>query len=442
MTEQAPQIPGTSSTLEQLSTRTNRTHRLLLKGEARDLPVFTIPVKYLFFNIENGRYADRMIRIRAENPGVSIDPRIPKWRSTIGDMLLAKGTKKDERDKAASERLKKDMEEKHIQLTPGIVSADGGVLDGNRRLAVIMDLGWEHFDGVILPPDTSAEDKWRIEAGIQMGRPLVHAYSPVNELLKIREGLDLFRRLKKAGQDPAPGKAPEELVAETLYGVDPDDVKESIDRIELIDLYLEFIGKPGRYDLVGTRAERFKEALKIVKAAENQAMDPEDKAKLKGYLFQQILEENLENWDLRKIYQAIGGDRSARGRRPGPLPKSNKMLFQGLPDVEKVQALAKEAAAVRDTDGTSGPPVAITPEAENAIKDLNTFGTELVRHVDEEKRGNEPLRLLKDIQGSLRDIADDKVKMLSTDNRESAQRALVEIKKSVEELLTLFGPNS
>ncbi len=339
--------------LEKLSKPTNRTSRVVLRGKPMDLPVYEIPIKYLYFNIENGRYADRMIKLRADNPGVNIDPRQPRWRDEIKNMLL--GTSKHvipgSGDKPAAERLKEDIETR-TQLVPGLVGRDGGTLDGNRRLAVLIELGREYFDGVILPEDTSQEDKWRLEAGLQLGKPMIHDYSPVNELLKVREGLEIFKSLKKEGHDPAPNKSPEELVAEAIYGRDVKEIKEWLARIELMDQYLEFLDKKGRYYLISDRSERFLEAVKLVEAAKQQGWSPLDMKNLKAWLFHQIQERNIDNWELREIYKTIGGDPTRKGKKPRQKTKARENFVKRLPDSNKVRNICKERAAIEDAEMT------------------------------------------------------------------------------------------
>ncbi|MDI6783859.1 MAG: hypothetical protein QME64_07175, partial [bacterium] len=73
--------------LEKISVKTNRTLRVWLKGQKQDLWVYRIPKEYLYFNIENGRYADKMIQLKADNPGVDIDPKLEHWRQVIYKML-------------------------------------------------------------------------------------------------------------------------------------------------------------------------------------------------------------------------------------------------------------------------------------------------------------------------------------------------------------------
>src|SRR5207237_566892 len=149
---------------------------------------------------------------------------------------------------------------------------DGGVLDGNRRVAALLDLQqkegnpsrFEYLDAVILDEDVGAEDRWRIEAGVQIGRDEKHPYSPINELLKIKEGLDLFR-----------GKPnPEREISKVLYGIYEDEIKKDILKIRLIDEYLAFIGRSKAYNDIGDTVERFEEAVRTLEQAKKLGSKP------------------------------------------------------------------------------------------------------------------------------------------------------------------------
>lgn len=50
------------TSLEKISEKTGRTLRVWLRGKKEDLPVFRIPKQNLYFNIENGRYRDKLIQ--------------------------------------------------------------------------------------------------------------------------------------------------------------------------------------------------------------------------------------------------------------------------------------------------------------------------------------------------------------------------------------------
>jgi hypothetical protein len=315
--------------LLQVGQNTGRVERHWIGGCKRDLEVYRIPLEHLYFNIENGRYADRMICLRHENPGVFIDPRDDKWKEKIEEMLA--GEHKDTaRDSAAFRKLIEDIEARD-QLRPGVVLRDGGVLDGNRRLAALRRL-WKGsknterfrvFDAVILPDETTDEDRWRIEAGLQLGMNERWDYSPVNELLKIRQGFRMYGEMIKERRLPAK-ESPVRLVARAIYGKTEADVEEMDSRLRLMDEYLEFIDHPEAYDRIGESSEDFKEATRIVRAAENRQSEPKFVAKLKAVLFYQIESDLMNNWELRGIYHALGGDPRKKG------PKSKRTNLEAL----------------------------------------------------------------------------------------------------------------
>lgn len=386
--------------LEALSKKTTRTHRLVLGGRPKDFEVHQIPVKYLHFSIENGRYADRMIRLKAESPNLVVDAQDPVWIKKIHEMLMGRGKLANPRDKSASQQLLGDMKDR-TQIVPGIVAHDGGILDGNRRLAVLMELGWETFDGVILPAETSSEDKWRIEAGIQMGKPMIEPYSPMNELLKIREGIELFRRMKEEGTDPAPMKSPEDMVAETLYGRDRKEVDEMMNRLKLIEEYLQWIKKPGRFDIVGDRAERFKEILVIIEDAKKSEMTPIQYGSFKGMLFGNVLSKNIDNWDIRVLRKAVLGS-SGSGRPMNKSKKASKRLLDGLPDPGK---LRDECVEIVRTEERTTDLVDKTLKTEKSeLRKATDLAIDVVEIIHEESKTPDPNRILSEMIDKLESV--------------------------------------
>lgn len=375
-----------TSSLEKISEKTDRTLRVWLKGKKEDLRVYRIPISDLYFNIENGRYADKMIQLKADNPSIDIDPKKEKWRDEIYNML--KGDYKGsidiggtEDDKLEFNRLKDDIK-KREQLDPGIVLSDGGVIDGNRRLAVLMDIKemrFNRFDGVILPEDISAEDRWRIEVGIQLGRDQRLEYSYINKLLKIREGLKLYRQTKLPK-----GMTPESMVANALYGVQPKEIIDEIERINFIDEFLEFFKMSGQYHSLGAHGERFIEAVKIMKSAEK--LQPTQRARLKVQLFVIIKESIMNNRELRDIRKALGGDSKARGRKSNPIqkavehlithasePKNVKEAYVGKKQqkiVEKTSIICQEFQDIYTAERNSSQPLNLAKDARIKLQTL------------------------------------------------------------------------
>jgi len=335
--------------ITQVAAPTQRVERHWIGGRKKDLVVQTIPVANLYFNIENGRYADRMLLLRRQNPGVDIDPKEDAWKEKIESLLAGEG-EGTTRDRAAFERLKEDIKARE-QLRPGVVLRDGGVIDGNRRLAALRRLwaepanttnSFSTFDAVILPEDTTDEDRWRIEAGLQLGVQERWDYSPVNELLKIRQGLAMYRQRIDAGLAP-PNVTAEELVAKSIYGRSARDITEMAARLQLMDEYLAFIGAQGAYDRINEVGEAFLEARKVMTAAENQQRPPAFLAKLRAVLFYVIHMGEMNNYDIREIYRALGGDPRKRGRRVDPKPEILDEFIAEFPDPRTIRKEIAEA---------------------------------------------------------------------------------------------------
>lgn len=330
------------SPLLPVSKKTHRVERHWISGRICDLDVYEIPLEKLYFNIENGRYADRMLRLRDENPGIEIDPRADRWKDEIEKMLAGEHPDTS-RDRAAFETLLEDLKARE-QIRPGVVLVDGGVIDGNRRLAALRRLWKEskntaryrHFHAVILPENTTPEDRWKIEAGLQLSTNERWNYPPINELLKVREGIQLYQAMIGARKLPAT-ESPFKLVAKAIYGKSESDVREMMDRLSMIDEYLEAIEQPGAYDRVGQRSEDFLEACKVMTAAENRQLDPQFLAKLKLGLFYLIDQDQMDNWQIRKIYQSLGGDPKKKGRKPRENMPALQELLETLPEPAAIQ---------------------------------------------------------------------------------------------------------
>lgn len=328
--------------ISQVSKKTEplRVERYWVGGECKDLEVHRIPLEYLYFNIKNGRYRDRMIKLEHEHPGKEIDPRSEEWKTKIEEMLA--GEHKDtSRDKGPFETLMQDLENK-VQLRPGVVLADGGVIDGNRRLAALRRLHktrapkFGYFDAVILPDDTKDEDRWRIEAGLQLGTNERWDYSPINEMLKIREGVEMYEVLIQARGSSLKGQSAVRLVTQAIYGKSEADVQEMLARLRLIDDYLTFTGQEGAYHAVGGMSEDFKEATQIMSAATNHQLEPNYLGKLRAVLFYLIDQELMDNWQLRKIRDALGGDPKRRGRKPEANKEALDELFAAFPQPKEI----------------------------------------------------------------------------------------------------------
>jgi len=216
--------------------------KLIVKGKPKRCPVYTFPLDDLAFNKSNGRIKAEVVEKESElgrllGVGDKTDQNI------IRDILLS--LRPDENVK-----IKEDLR-KNGQMNPGIVTCDGKVINGNRRKAILGTLHDEtknqkygYLEAQVLPSAITKAELWLIEAGIQLSTPQQLDYSPINHLLKLREGCD-------AGLDPG-------VMASHIYGVSEAQLEDDLQRLKLIDEYLrDFLQKEGKYYLIRQRNEHF-----------------------------------------------------------------------------------------------------------------------------------------------------------------------------------------
>lgn len=202
-----------------------------------------------------------------------------------------------ELDENEAKRTRKDIEIRG-QWNCGIITDDGYLIDGNRRMSIISKLyedtgleKWKYINVARLEQAISAEELWALEAGIQLGKNEIVRYGPINELLKLREG-------KKTGLS-------EDEIINRLYGYEEkNEIVEKLDRLELIEEYLRFIGTPKKYSKIKNRVEHFINLQNILLECDQQDYDLEKILKIKHAVFQ-LIKEEIPHLELRKIKQMI-----------------------------------------------------------------------------------------------------------------------------------------
>ncbi|MFA5269737.1 MAG: hypothetical protein WC379_17365 [Methanoregula sp.] len=215
-----------------------------IAGKRQSLDVMRLPINLLCYNIRNGRFAAELHEFEVSE-GLRLEPEKSKDAEKIEELLLKDKTKTER-----TEWLKKDLV-RVGQLYPATITHDGYIINGNRRAAILSQLfketgdeKYSFLETVILPPDVSPKDLWRFEAGFQLAVELKADYGPVNELLKIKEGIEYGLPLQE--------------IALTLGGDNTvDKVKQKLRILTLIEDYLNYFGQDKRYSTVERRVEHF-----------------------------------------------------------------------------------------------------------------------------------------------------------------------------------------
>jgi len=206
----------------------NYTERIRIQDKMTEIPVYRIRLEFLYYNVANGRFAKEYLKIKKQ-----------LGRELLSeDLNDVKEIEKMLREQSISKTnwLKNNIKDVG-QEEPGIISHDGYVINGNRRMSVLKLLTLEdskfgYMNVGRLPENVSESDIYKIELGKQMARDQKLDYGPMNELLKIEHGIN-------SGLTP-------EQIANTI-GFTKDEIVEKIERLELIKEYLNFIDDPENF---------------------------------------------------------------------------------------------------------------------------------------------------------------------------------------------------
>ncbi|MDB5397963.1 MAG: hypothetical protein JWM91_5469 [Rhodospirillales bacterium] len=287
----------------------NLFERVTVDGKVETLTVYSIPTSKLYYNIRNGRFAAEL-RAKEKEIKRTLDPHKPADAILIQKLLL-------EQNDEETEILKADLV-RHGQVDPGIITSDGAIINANRRMAVITSLfeethdpKWEYLKVAILPSAVSEKDLWRIEAGLQFAKDFRLEYGPINELLKLREGINC-------------GLKPEDISVSLLGRYTPDKVRGRLEVLKLIDSYLESIGKSGEYELIGQ--ERLMEKFNslndnVLASLKREDYKKTELARIGEAGFALIYKTDRSHWDIRKLSQIARQDTAYKAFKDA-LPKS------------------------------------------------------------------------------------------------------------------------
>ncbi|MBS0240144.1 MAG: hypothetical protein JSR89_17150 [Proteobacteria bacterium] len=169
-------IPGAQETV-----------RVEWREAALNLPVITMPLNSLRFNPETNRIrAQREFNLE-KNKQLSENPWSTAAQSYLYELIKADPAHPANVD-PEFENLKSSLRE-NGQEEPGIITADGVLVNGNTRCVALRDLGKANMRVAVLPTDATWSDIQSIETSLQMRRDHRREYSFVNLLLAIEAAL-------------------------------------------------------------------------------------------------------------------------------------------------------------------------------------------------------------------------------------------------------------
>src|SRR5699024_5624081 len=111
--------------------KTTGTRKLTIKGKTDNYEVYKIPLKYLFYNDQNGRIATYISKQLDEHGELNFNDK-EKYNSIIHEFVV-------ESNKNALNNTKTNIK-LFGQRLPGVVLQNGRIIDGNRRFTCLREL--------------------------------------------------------------------------------------------------------------------------------------------------------------------------------------------------------------------------------------------------------------------------------------------------------------
>ena len=203
--------------------------------ESKQLDVYKIPHDVLSYNFNNVRIIAE--KTKKENDlKRELDPTDPTDQKIVEEMLY----KSKFYTKTATQDLEQDIKLRG-QDEPAIVSIDGTVWNGNRRLAIRRKLlektGEQQYEWVriVRLPPLSGKDLKRLERRLQMHKDWKEEYGAIQTRIDVRNSLD------------DPDWNDQEIVNSYGGRYKKSDLYKFKREIDLIDEYLQRIGQPYNY---------------------------------------------------------------------------------------------------------------------------------------------------------------------------------------------------
>ena len=271
----------------------------------KPLDVYNVPTEILSYNFDNVRISAEKAKTETDRSGKRLDPTDRADQEIVGEILYSSKFY----SKTATQSLQEDIEKKG-QIRPAVVTVDGVVWNGNRRLAIRRKMYKETGDqeyarvDIVVLPEMSGKELKQLERRLQMHRDLKEKYGPIQLRLDVRTSMN------------DPEWSPQEIIASYGGQYNERDLQNFKDEIDLIDDYLARIKRPNDYAWINEHeksagVESFVTLNNIVQKAraKNSSIMEIEKIKLAG--FRLISHSDATYNTMRKLQKVL---RDPQGR--------------------------------------------------------------------------------------------------------------------------------
>lgn len=215
---------------------TGANHKIVIDGKPEMYPVYSIKLDHLRYNVQNDRIASWISRYKAEHGEDAFNELDVAACNDIIEGFIV------DSNKGAIDKTQRSIALRS-QERPGVVLADGLIVDGNRRFTCLRRLAAENpsfgwFEAVILPESLGNDSKKikMLELSIQHGEEEKVGYDPVDRLVGIYNDIISSNLLSK------------EEYAQCI-GVEPRELEKEIIKARYMSEFLEFANAKDQFHL-------------------------------------------------------------------------------------------------------------------------------------------------------------------------------------------------
>jgi hypothetical protein len=217
------------------------------RGKRIPLRRVRIKTSFPLYRIQSGRTRLAQSAYLEEHPELPkdffSDPEDPKVQSAQHRILLQLISEKG---------LDQDLDDRG-QLEPLVLTKDGFVVDGNRRLAALRQEEVPYVEAVVLPDDAQASEIYETELELQMQRETKAPYNWIDQALHIEYGI------KELGEAP-------KVVADRMR-LPEEEINDELAKLNIVRSYLEWSQEPSQYHKVPRDNTKVKQVFEEVKRA-------------------------------------------------------------------------------------------------------------------------------------------------------------------------------
>ena len=271
------------------------TRKLTVDGITRAYPVYKVRLDWLFYNDQNDRIATWISQYKSEHNGQIPDVNdMEAYNSIIDEFIVFSNPE-------AIQRTQKNIELVE-QREPGVVLADGRIIDGNRRFTCLRHLAqgndrFKYFETVILARDieNNAKQIKMLELSIQHGEENRVDYNPVDRLVGIYNDV-VDTHLLSVEEYARSTNEPEA------------EVTRRVEIAKLMVEFLEFVNAPKQFYIARDMqiTSTLEELFKLINRCHNE----DEKEDLKIAVFNNILMHTSTDMSrfVRNFKSVIGTD--------------------------------------------------------------------------------------------------------------------------------------